>query len=367
MTGATQDKYPWTSWGDGKDRKILIVRLGSLGDVVHAIPAQQLLGSQLPQAEIHWLTEPPYAELLRHVPGIKQVWLADTKGWRKELSSLAQIRRLVQDLRKERYDGVFDFQGLLKSALLSRLTGTDCVAGFSKSQLREKLAYYCYTQPVEIEQGKRHQIEVNLDLVDPPRHEGSPSAAIPLRIPDSAEAYLDEQFDKIGIANPILLNPGAGWSTKMWAIERYAMLADLIEKDLNIPVLFTYGPGEENLIRKAGQATGRKRLKTFASSILELGALCRRSRLMVAGDTGPMHLAVALKTPVVALIGPGYPWRTGPFNPDDEVVLHESPCPQPYRRSCRNHFCMDISVDKVYQAVVTRLNCSSGECFDKKI
>lgn len=360
MTGAMLDQYPWMSWEDGKGRKILIVRLGSLGDVVHAIPAQQFLGIQFPQAEIHWLTAPPYAGLLRQVPGVSKVRLADTKGWRKRVSSLARIRRLVQELRGEQYDAVFDFQGLVKSALLSRLAGADCVAGFSKSQVREKLAYYFYTKPVQIEKGQRHQIEVNLDLVNPPIHQGSASAAIPLRIPDRANAYLDEQFDQLGISNPVLLNPGAGWPTKMWPVERYAQLADLIEKNLNIPVLFTYGPNEEDLIQKAGQAlVGRQRLKSFPTSILELGALCRRSRLMVAGDTGPMHLAVALRTPVVALIGPGYAWRTGPFNPNDKVVRHERSCPHPYKRSCRDHFCMDISVERVYQSVVGRLDCSS--------
>jgi len=360
MNGAKEEGYPWENWGDGENRRILVVRLGSLGDIVHTIPAQQLLGHHLPQAAIHWLTEPPYEELLDNIHGISKVWLADTKSWRKKLSSLTQAPRLIKELRLERFDLAFDFQGLVKSAFLSRLSGADCVSGFSRSRLREAFASNFYSRPVEIKPGKRHQIEVNMDLVNPPRYPGSINAAIPLRVHQRARDHVDGQFERLGIDNPLLLNPGAGWPTKRWPLERFARLASLIEKDLSIPVLFTYGPGEEQLIESA-QAFGKKTIKSFPSSILELAAICRRSRLMVAGDTGPMHLAVALGTPVVALIGPGYPWRTGPFNPADEVVRHEDPCPNPYKRICRDHFCMDISVERVYEAVVTRLKRSQEE------
>lgn len=349
------DRYPWQNWEDGKDRKILVVRLGSLGDVIHAIPAQQALAQNCPQSEIHWLTEPPYAELLRHISGISKVVIADTKAWRKKLSALNQIRKTLREVRRERYDAVFDFQGLLKSALLSRLARSDCVVGLPRSMLRERLSYHFYSCPVEIEEGRRHQIQVGLDLVNPPRHEGPAGAVIPLHIPDKVHASLDKNLQELEICNPILLNPGAGWPTKRWPIERFARLADRIESELRIPVLFTYGPGEEKLISEA-RATGSSVVRSFPSSILELAALCRRSRLMVAGDTGPMHLAVAVGTPVVALIGPGRTWRTGPFNPEDKVVQHERPCPHPYQRRCSDHFCMDFSVEKVYQAVRERLS-----------
>jgi len=359
-TGAKQERFPWTAWKDGRNRKILIVRLGSLGDIIHAIPAQQSLCSQLPGVEIHWLTEPPYAELLGNIPGIAKVWIADTKSWRNKFSSFLESRGIFRKLRQERYDVVFDFQGLLKSALLSRLSGSACVAGFAKPWLREKAACYFYTHPVELEVGNKHQVEVCLDLINPPLHTGSADADIHLRVPDNVNAYIEHQLDRLGITEPVLLNPGAGWSTKRWAIERFARLADLIETNLQIPVLFTYGPGEESLIDEAAQAMKSEKLRSFPTSILELAALCSRSRLMVAGDTGPMHLAVAMNTSTVALIGPGYSWRTGPFNPLDQTVQHERPCPTPYKRSCRNHFCMDIRVEEVYRAVVTRLSRKGG-------
>jgi lipopolysaccharide heptosyltransferase I len=366
MSSESEYMYPWKNWGDGENQKILLVRLGSLGDVIHAIPAQQLLTRSLPGAEIHWLTEPPYAELLRHVLGIRQVWLADTKAWRTKLSSPVAIGRFVRGLKRERYDVVFDFQGLFKSAILSRLTGSDCVVGFPISRLRERQSRYFYNCKVEIEAGRRHQIELNLDLVDPPRHQKPGDSGIPLEIPETVDEFLDEQFEKLEMANPVLLNPGAGWPTKRWAVERYVRLAERIEKELNIPVLFTYGPGEEQLMQEA-LAAGPKVVKTFPSSILELAALCKRSRLMVAGDTGPMHLAVAMGTPVVALIGPGYAWRTGPFNPEDKIVQHERGCPHPYKRKCSDHYCMDLSLTQVYEAVVERLEREYRQWKDRRI
>jgi lipopolysaccharide heptosyltransferase I len=350
------DKYPWTVWGDGENRKILIVRLGSLGDIVHALPAMRLLNQRLPRSEIHWLAEPPYAELLQHVVGIQKVRLADTKAWRKKPLALGPIFDTVKNLRRERYDAVFDFQGLVKSAVLSRLTGSGCVAGFPQPLLREKLSHHFYNCPVEIEKGKRHQISINLDLVDPPRHGETDGAEVLLHFPDTVEAYLDKQFERLKIMNPVLLNPGAGWATKRWPVERFVKLAELIENELNFPVLFTYGPGEEALIQQAREASPTI-VRSFPSSILELAALCKRARIMVAGDTGPMHLAVAMRTPVVALIGPGYPWRTGPFNPEDKIVQHDRPCPHPYQRKCDDHFCMDLPVEKVYLAICQRLSC----------
>ena len=359
MSRDAESGYPWKNWGDGENRKILLVRLGSLGDVVHAAPAQQLLIRILPRAEIHWLTEPPYAEFLRHVPGIHRVWTADTKAWRRKLSSPLAIARFVVGLQREGFDAVFDFQGLLKSAILSRLTGSGCVVGFPASRLRERQSRFFYTCKVEIQSGERHQIELNRDLVDPPCSEAPVGSRIPLDIPPAADEFLDEQFEKLRLTDPVLLNPGAGWPTKRWEVRRWVELAERIVEELQLSVLFTHGPGEEALMRKA-LAAGPKVVKTFPSSILELAALCKRSRLMVAGDTGPMHLAVAMGTPVVALIGPGRSWRTGPFNPHDIVVQHERLCPHPYKRKCKDHYCMDFPVARVFEAVVERLESRTG-------
>jgi ADP-heptose:LPS heptosyltransferase len=262
---------------------------------------------------------------------------------------------LVGSLRRERFDLAVDFQGLIKSAFLARLSKARKVIGFPRSRLREKAARHFYTSTVPTEHGQRHQVEANLDLVHPPRFPEDASSLIPFAPPEPDCKYVDENLDQLEISRPILLNPGAGWETKRWAAGRFAELAVKIEEDLGLPTLFTYGPGEEHLIAEVSHTMGPDRVRSFPTSIVQLAALCQRSRMMIAGDTGPLHLAVALATPTVAILGPAFAWRTGPFNPQDKVVCHSRPCPFPYKRECEDHFCMDISAESVFAAVVQRL------------
>ncbi len=335
-------------------RKILIVRLGALGDVVLTIPAQQFLCQREPGTEIHWLVEPAWAPLLRCVPGIDRVWTADTKGWRRGIRQACRIPRLLRALRAERFDEAIDFQGLLKSASLARLSGARRVLGFSRDAVRERNAALFYTDRVSTIP-RRHQLLHHLDLVAPPAFDGPVSPQFPLELPEGLEEGLVERIRAIVDQPPVLLNPGGGWETKRWAPERFGALARRIERDLGQPALFSIGPGEESLAERAVSAAGMSPRQCIQTDLLELAALCRQARLMVAGDTGPLHLAVAMGTPTVAVLGPALAWRTGPFNPDDEAVFHAKPCPHPYRRTCRDHFCMDIPVEAVFEAVERRL------------
>lgn len=335
-------------------KRILILRLGSLGDVIHTIPAQQLLAELNPDAEVHWVVEPPYAGLLGCVPGIHRTWIADTKHWRKGWRELSPAYGLIKSLRAERFDLAVDFQGLLKSAVLARLSGARRVIGFGGDRLRERPAGWWYHERVQIEGGQRHQVAYNMDLVQPPRYAPLVSGQIRIDIPKEDSALVQESLRSLGVERPILLNPGGGWETKRWASDRFAALAGWIESELQIPVVFTYGPGEEGLLAEIESHMAEK-LRRFPTTIVQLAALCRESRLMVAGDTGPLHLAVAMGTPVAAILGPAHSWRTGPCNPDDVVVTHSTPCPRPYKRVCTDHFCMDIPVEEVCKAVHRRL------------
>ena len=156
--------------------------------------------------------------------------------------------------------------------------------------------------------------------------------------------------------NPILINPGAGWVTKRWPMKSYAQLFIKIREELDLPVIFTYGPGEELLIEQIRSEADSYPLATFPTNILQLSALCRCSRLLVGGDTGPLHLAVSLETPTVAILGPTAAWRNGPFNPQDEIIKRDLPCSESYKRTCDQFICMDISVQQVFDAIVRRLD-----------
>jgi heptosyltransferase I len=334
--------------------RILIVRLGSLGDIVHTIPAQQRLAARHPEAEIHWLAESRYVEFLGRVPGVHRVWTADTKLWRRN-SSLTPVLGLLRRLRGESFDQALDFQGLLKSAILARLSGARRVRGFGWGAAREGPASWFYTERVRLEPGRRHQVEHHLTLLDPDERGGVADARFPIRLPEASADAVRRRLEERNLVRPVLLNPGGGWATKRWGVERFARLSERIRGELGRDVVFTFGPGEESLIEEARRRLEGAPVHAFPTDIPELAALCRLSSLMVAGDTGPLHLAVSQGTPTVAILGPAHPWRTGPFCPEDGVVRHERPCPRPYRRTCRDHFCMDIPVDAVFSAVVARL------------
>ncbi len=342
--------------------KILIVRLGALGDVIHALPAQQQLWRRFPGAAIHWLTEPPYREILQAVPGIRRVWVADTKGWRHRPRRLSELLRLIRGLRRERFELAIDFQGLLKSASLARLARTGRVYGFQAERFKEQAASWLYSHTIDGEADLScHIVDTNLRLVSLLTGSNGGSPLIPLNIPQQAEQAVCRRLDEVGLDpqsagdRPILINPGAGWVTKIWPARHYAGLGAGIEQQLGIPVVYTYGPGEEHLIGQVQQALEPAMVRAFPTSILELASLCRRSRLLVGGDTGPLHLAAALGVPTVALMGPTAAGRNGPFDVRDEVVQRRLPCSNCYKRKCNAFICMNITVPEVLRAVVRRL------------
>ena len=339
-------------------QKLLIVRLGSLGDIIHTIPAQQLLAQHFSQAQIHWLTEPPYQTLLDRIPGITQVWLADTKKWRRKLSSLGESTQLVRSLRQHHFDIALDFQGLVKSALLAKLSGAKRVVGFAAHQSREPASRYFYSETVVGDDGSRpHVVEINLQLA---RSLGcskdGASPLIPLDIPSEAFDYVDDQLSRNNFSNPILVNPGAGWVTKLWPLKNYAHLMRRIHEELGHEVVLTYGPGEEDVLQEIQTLSAPRPITAFPTTFLQLAALCRRARLLIGGDTGPLHLAVALGTPTVAILGPTSPWRNGPFNSKDPVVKRYLSCSNSYKRTCNQFICMEIPVQEVFDAVIRRLD-----------
>ena len=187
--------------------KILIVRLGALGDIVHALPAQQQIHRRFPDCEIHWLVEPHYRGLLETVPGIHRIWTADTKRWRRRPGTALDLVRLVPALRRERFDLALDFQGLIKSAFLARLSGAGRRMGFCRERCREPAAAGFYTDTVPTS-GDGHVIDLNLELAGSLGCAGEATARVPFRLPAEARHYVDSRLQAAGGGRPVLLNPG---------------------------------------------------------------------------------------------------------------------------------------------------------------
>lgn len=339
---------------DRQIRKILFVRLSSLGDILHVLPTQQALHRHAPDLKIHWLAERAFVPLLERVPGIDRIWsLTLRNGGAGSLGR--DLVATVQALRRERFDVTIDFQGLLKSAFLARLSRPRRLVGFDSGATREKAAAWFYSERIRPEGLKLHAIELNSSLLGSIASLPAADPRIPLDIPQPAARRIAEELGRRNLEEFVILNIGGGWVTKLWPPSAFAQLADLIRERLNVRVLVTFGPGEEGLVEEL-QSRVRIPVDAFPTDVFELAALCRQARLMVSGDTGPLHLAVAMGTPTVAILGPTSPWRNGPFNAADIVVRRQLPCSDCYKRSCNKFICMQITAAEVFEAVRRRMN-----------
>jgi heptosyltransferase I len=299
--------------------RIVVLRLSALGDVIHTIPAVAALRQARPDARIGWLVEAAYADLVRIVAPVDEVFPFRTKAWRRswwKRETAGEAARALGALRRFARGGVaIDFQGLAKSALAGRLSGARSRIGFDRAAVREKTTLFLNNRRVAVDTS-RHVIEWNLELA---RSAGARAAAPPWV--DFTPFVFDEggRLAPYAATHPLILIPGAGHPSKRWSPGRFAELADRAAEELGLRSLVVWGPGEERL---AEAVTGRSSAADPAppTDLRGLAWLLRSARGVVAGDTGPLHLAAALRTPVVALFGPTDPLRNGPWGQGRNVV-----------------------------------------------
>lgn len=328
---------------------VLIVRLGALGDLVHAVPAAAALRAAFPDARIDWLVESkhrPFVDLVTVVDRVVAVTRSSIAGWTDA----------VRQMRQVPYDVALDFQGLLKSAVLARGSGAARVIGFSIWHLREKTARPLYSEAgLQQGGGPDHVIHKNLRLLHTLGVEDDrirfPLAAVDSRAVEAVRAA-------IGDAPFALVNPGAAWPNKRWPPERLGEVAAFLRDVRGLASVVLWGPGEEALARAVVDTSAGSARVAPATSIPDLLALARQASLFVSGDTGPLQIAAAAGTPTVAIFGPTNPRRNGPWSEADIVVSRYAACSCHYRRSCRRStWCLDeVSVAEVTAAVQRRLS-----------
>jgi lipopolysaccharide heptosyltransferase I len=338
--------------------KILVIRLSSLGDILHALPAFAGLRASFPKGKIDWLVAPKCKFLLSAVPGIDSIHCLDTDALRHLSGSRPAWRRFwstLHELRAGRYDYAIDFQGLIKTALLSYLSGSKKRLGFSKDLVREPPAHWFYHQTLRRPTEQLHILALNQKLAQLAGGKSEP-AFCEFLVSENDRSVVDALLKQKQLRDFVVVNPGGGWATKRWAPERYGLLAKRIQAELGLPVAVTTGPGEEMLFHEIMKHSGSPFPVHLPVSFLQLVPLLKKARLFTGGDTGPFHLACATGTPVVGIFGPTSPVRNGPWRDKDEVVIRMLPCSACYKRECptRNE-CMDISVDEVLAAVMRRL------------
>jgi heptosyltransferase-1 len=308
--------------------KILIVRLGAMGDILHALPVATGIRAALPNATIGWLVEERWSELLTaqgrkaapntvspQKPVVNYIHTVDTRRWRRHFwrpSSTSEILGALRRVRRIGYDFALDFQGSIKSGFFALGSGPEVVAGFVDP--REPGARFFYRK--KITRHGEHVIEQNHALAAQALRPvlGGRELTLPaplLPADPAAEAWADSEIARLGIASFAIVNPGAGWGAKQWPPERFGEVARALAVH-NIKTLVNATADEAALASAVVEASCANAYE-LRCSIGQLTALTRRARVFIGGDTGPLHLAAALGVPVVGLYGPTDPARTGPF------------------------------------------------------
>lgn len=350
--------------------RVLIVKLGSIGDIVHTLPVLGAMRRELPRAEISWVVERRAAEILRDNPILDRLIEVDTKAlrrWPMSGETLPAPRQQLRRLRASTFDLALDFQGLLKSAAIAKLSGARCSYGFAREALREPASRFLLNKTVRVPL-RTHVIVKNLTLAAHALGISIPTDTSRFEFPIAttraheleAEEAASETGDRFAI-----LNPGGGWPTKLWSAERFGALADQLWERYGLSSLVTYGPGERELAEKVVQAGRTGRARAVSPSLKGFYALAKRARAYVGGDTGPTHLAVAAGAPVVGLFGPTEWWRNGSPRPDDICIeRNDIACRTDcHRRSCSKWICMNIEVERVLDAIGERLR--RAEMFER--
>jgi lipopolysaccharide heptosyltransferase II len=335
--------------------KALLVRLSSIGDVVHTLPA--LAALRRAGFECGWLVEPAARPLLDGNPALaRAVTMPPARRF-----ALGEARAALTSLRRAGYDVALDFQGLWKSALWARLSRAGRSVGFSGDARREPLSGVLLHETLQPRPEAAHVIDKNLALLRAVGVEALGLREFPLPALDADTERVEAQLTALGLERFALLNPGGGWASKQWPVESFGALARGLAGH-GLPSLVTFGPGEEGLADRVVAASAGAAQRSFPTTLRELVALARRATLVVAADTGPLHIACAVGTPVVGLYGPTDPARNGPFSSADVVVREVPPCAPCHRRDCPHDGAMArIAVDAVLAAAVRRLEVCAKE------
>ena len=320
--------------------RILVVRLGAMGDVIHTLPAVASLKHSFPGSHLTWLIEAQWAPLLAGNPyvdavaifrrGSPRAWI---RTWRK--------------LRSGGFDFAIDFQGLVKSALAASMARPDRIFGFHQSQLRERAAALFYSNRTLADAA--HVVDRNLELA------ADAGAANILRTFPLPEGSAEGELPASGF---VLASPLAGWRYKQWPLMFYSRLAARLERELELPLVLNGPPGANDFASVAAALPHQ-------STVDGLIHATRRATAVVGVDSGPLHLAAALGKPGVAIFGPTDPARNGPYG-ETVSVLRSPRAVTTYKRlSTINSAMRDIDPDRVFEALRAQLARRSAGCAAK--
>jgi predicted lipopolysaccharide heptosyltransferase III len=325
-------------------RKILVIKLRAIGDVILATPVLENLRQAFPQARIDFLIEKPGAPIVTGHPAVHDVLVLDRHKWGASLA-------LIWHLRRQNYDAVFDLFGNPRSALLTRLSRAEVRVGF-----RFRGRRHAYTVKVEPRGDRVHEVEFNLDALRALRIP-IVTRQLHVAVDSSSEDYAARFWRENGLQDRLVigLNASGGWYTKRWPLESFAQLGDRLGRELGAVVLLIWGPGEFDEVQSIARMMHQPPLLAPQTNLKQLAALLSRLTLLVSNDSGPLHLAAAMGTPVVGIYGPTRPDLQGPWGEGHETVVKTGlPCLGCNGVTCKivTHDCMKrLEGEVVWEAV----------------
>jgi heptosyltransferase-1 len=345
---------------------ILIVKLSAIGDVIHTLPSAAALRELYPDAHITWVVEEASSDLLAGHPDLDRVLISKRRKWLRELvnpqragRAFHEVREFLKALRDRPYDLVIDFHGLFKSAFIVLLSGGHRKLGYDSMQelsglfLNEKIP----------EDMNKHAVDRYLDFL---RHLGAKVGEPQFHVPVDEEnkRKVDSLLERRGIVRDerfVAISPVALWDTKLWEGKKFAMLCDRLIGELNLKLVLT-GARADGLLQRIEKSVNRPIINLGGETTLrDLAYLFGRAALLITTDSGPMHIAAAVGTPVVALFGPTSPARTGPRGRGHTIIQKDLECSPCFQKKCEVLTCMkEITVEEVFQAVKNKLSGSEA-------
>lgn len=353
--------------------RVLIIKLSAFGDIIHSLPVidcfKEYAGKYNRDAELHWLVEKRWGPILGNCPEVKNIILTDTKTWRRSLfygRTLQELSGFWSRLRQAKYDLVIDINGLIRSALLSRLARAELRVGFSRDSgfLREPQSAYLLDRTFSIPSG--HVVDQTVGLLE---------KVLKIKVPGIIHPCLPPNPSRSGAAQDILhekdihshpyavIAAGGGWETKLLHTRSIAEFCDAVNQHGIIPVLAWWGSFEADRAARI--------MKTARCDVRELGNLpvdvfieiLRMSRIVIGPDTGAVHSASAVKTPTVSYYGPSSAGYSGPRRVTDKVAQISPPCGPCFKRKCDRGLCHHLDIREVLEGIHEQLgNKGAGPC-----
>jgi len=362
-------QHPISPNGD-RPRRVLIVRIGAMGDVLHAMPAVAALRQRHPDWFIGWAIDPCWSKLLQASTGLEAIsergpgmplvdrcYRVPTREWKQQpvsLETLSSVRAVRRELLQEKFDLCVDMQGSIRSSMIGRMAGADRFAGYAEP--RERPARWMYRQKIRV--NAAHVIEQGCEILG--AAVGEPLTPVKVELPtdNAAEIWRDELLSQVAPEDKfVVIAPSAGWGAKQWPAERYGAVAAELASGGYVPLVNAVFSGDllANAVVDASGGTA----VVVPCSVGQLIALTRRASLVIAGDTGPLHLAAALERPVVAVFGPTDPARNGPYGTRSRVLRHASSRKDHTRHAETEEGLMQITTDEVVSAAFDLLRSAN--------